>query len=243
MITILEEKTIGEMVAEDYRKAEVFKRNGIDFCCGGKKTVAEVCRQKGIDPEAISHELKALDEKDRSAGTPDMRSWPLPLLMDYIVNIHHQYIRETAPRIAEYAQKVARVHGHAWPENIEIARIFAMVQHELTSHMMKEEQVLFPYIRQIAEAEKAGQALPPAPFGKVGNPIGMMEAEHEEAGEALRQIRALSHEYTPPEGACNTYRVLYSLLEEFENDLHRHVHLENNILHPRALAMEQRLVS
>lgn len=243
MIQLMEEKTIGEMVAEDYRKAEIFKRNGIDFCCGGKKTVLEVCRQKGIDPGTIARELQALDERADVSGTPDVRSWPLPLLMDYIVQIHHQYIRETAPRIVEYARKVARVHGHAWPENIEIVRIFTMVQQELDSHMMKEEQVLFPYIRRLAEASKNGQDLPHAPFGSVANPIGMMESEHEEAGEALREIRALSHDYTPPEGACNTYRVLYSLLEEFENDLHRHVHLENNILHPRALELEAGMAS
>jgi regulator of cell morphogenesis and NO signaling len=241
MIHLLEEKTIGEMVAEDYRKAEVFKRNGIDFCCGGKKTVAEVCQQKGIDPGKLASELKALEQPSGGGDTYDINQWPLPLLIDYIVGIHHRYVRETMPRISEYAQKVARVHGHAWPENVEIANIFTALHHELHSHMMKEEEVLFPYIKRLSEASERHHPSPAAPFGTVGNPIRMMESEHEEAGEAMASIRRLSRDFHPPEAACNTYRVLYKLLEEFESDLHRHVHLENNILHPRALALEQSL--
>jgi regulator of cell morphogenesis and NO signaling len=237
----LMQKTIGELVAEDYRKAEIFKQHGIDFCCGGKKTVTEVCTQKGVDPVIIEQALHALDELTGGSGGPDVRGWGLPLLCDYIVDVHHIYVRECMPRILEYAQKVAKVHGHAWPENIEILYQFKALSHELTEHMMKEEQILFPWIKRLVQAQLDGLPLPEMPFGALQNPIDMMETEHESAGDALRTIAELSHNYTPPEGACNTYRVLYALLEEFENDLHRHVHLENNILFPKALKLERSL--
>lgn len=237
----LMQKTIGELVAEDYRKAEIFKQNGIDFCCGGKKTVAEVCTQKGVNPAVIEEALQALDELTGGSQGPDVRRWGLPLLCDYIVDVHHSYIRERMPRILEYAQKVAKVHGHAWPENIAILNHFTALSHEMNEHMAKEEQVLFPWIKHLDKARMEGNPPPEFPAGSLQFPVNMLETEHETAGDTMRIIAELSNNYTPPESACNTYRVLYALLEEFENDLHRHVHLENNILFPRALELEKSL--
>lgn len=239
IIADIQNKTIGELVAEDYRMAEVFKRNGIDFCCGGKKTLSDVCLQKGIEPALLVKALTEIHETPTVADSLPADSWPLPFLCDYIVQVHHTYTKEKLPMMLEYARKVAKVHGHAWPENIAIADHCTMLLHEMTEHMAKEEGVLFPYIKHLAEVTAQGGKAVSPPFGSVANPIAMMESEHESAGDAMKQIRALSHNYTPPEGACNTYRVLYKLLEEFEGDLHRHVHLENNILFPKAIALEQ----
>ncbi|RMH76286.1 MAG: iron-sulfur cluster repair di-iron protein, partial [Calditrichaeota bacterium] len=151
------------------------------------------------------------------------------------------YVRESIPLLREYTAKVARVHGDAHPEMVEIARCFEELAQEMEQHMMKEEQVLFPYIKQMVVAEKQGRLLPPPPFGTVQNPIRMMEMEHDRAGELMKQIRKLSRDFSPPEDACNTYRVTYHKLEEFEADLHQHVHLENNILFPGAIALEEKL--
>jgi regulator of cell morphogenesis and NO signaling len=241
MNQILENITVGEIVAKDYRAAEVFKKHGIDFCCGGKKSVADVCAQKGLNPALIDMDLSALSQDAPSQNAVAADTWPLGLLCDYIVQIHHTYTREKLPLLMEYATKVAKVHGHAWPENIEIAVLTRALQEEMTDHMRKEEEILFPYIKAIAGHNASDGRVGKPAFGTVANPIAVMESEHESAGDAIKEIRRLSHNFTPPEGACNTYRVLYKLLEEFESDLHKHVHLENNILFPRAVAMEKQI--
>ena len=234
-------RTVGDMVAEDYRTAEIFKRYGIDFCCGGKRTVADVCAAKGIDGEDLAEKLAHAAPDQNASPEPAFAEWSLPFLADYIVEVHHHYVRDRLPRLLEYARKVAKVHGHAWPENIAIADQVTAIFHEMTEHMAKEEKVLFPYIRHLWQTRELDRELAEAPFGSIENPIHVMEEEHENVGEAMRTIRLLSHDYTPPLGACNTYIVLYKLLEEFESDLHRHVHLENNILFPRAVRLEASL--
>jgi regulator of cell morphogenesis and NO signaling len=237
------ERTVAELVVEDYRAAEVFKKNGIDFCCGGKKTVAEVCRQKGMDASVLAAALSHLNEAPVAGQRLDFQSWPLPFLADYIVNVHHRYVLEKVPQIMQYASKVAQVHGHAYTETVAIAEKFELLAEELIVHLKKEEHILFPYVKFLQEAKEGKAAIATPPFGSVQNPIQVMEAEHESAGDAMREIRALSDDFTPPESACNTYRVLYKLLEEFEADLHRHVHLENNILFPRAQELEASLMN
>ncbi|MCK6692755.1 MAG: iron-sulfur cluster repair di-iron protein [Thermoanaerobaculia bacterium] len=229
--------TIGELVAADYRKAEVFRKFGLDFCCGGKKSVEQACREKGLDVHALKKELADLDNQGGEKGQ-DFDQWALDTLADYIVDTHHRYVNESTPILYELTQKVARVHGDRHPELIDIADHFDAVAQELRMHMHKEERILFPYIKAMAEAEREGRPLPRAPFGPVQNPIRMMEAEHESAGGDMAAIQTLSGNYTPPADACTSYRVLFAKLQEFEQDLHQHIHLENNILFPKAVALE-----
>ena len=161
---------------------------------------------------------------------------------EYTTETHHKYVIDALPLLDEFSTKVARVHGASNPEVIEIARLFQVVANEIRMHMDKEETILFPYIRQMAMAKHLGELLPLSPFGTIKNPINMMEAEHESAGGSMQAISELSNGYNPPEWACNTYKVLYAKLQEFENDLHQHVHLENNILFPKAIKFEEALL-
>lgn len=238
----ISQRTIGNLVAEDYRRATVFKGHGIDFCCGGGKTLEVVCKKKGLAIESILDELEVA-EKGRNGDVIQPDSWDLGFLADYIVNHHHGYVSESIPVLKEFTQKVARVHGEANPEVVSIADLFNEIALELQQHMVKEERVLFPFVKEMEEADQSAQTLVPPMFGTVQNPIRMMEHEHDRAGSIMREIRKLSNEYTPPEHACNTYRVAYAKLEEFENDLHEHIHLENNILFPKATALEKKLLS
>jgi regulator of cell morphogenesis and NO signaling len=236
-------KTIGELVVSDYRKAEVFRKFGLDFCCGGKRTVKEACEKKGINPELVEAELKAVEQTGNGNRHLDFNSWDLDFLADYIINTHHKYVRESIPMLDELSQKVARVHGDRHPELIEIEKHYREVSEELTMHMQKEEYILFPFIKKLALAKKNGET-PEAPgFGTIENPIRMMEAEHVSAGENLEAARQLSNNYTLPEDACNSYRILFAKLDEFERDLHDHVHLENNILFPKAIQLEKELLA
>ncbi len=230
--------TIGEMVVADYRKAEVFRKYGMDYCCGGKKPLEEACRKKGLDPQAVQKEL---DELDLMPSKPqqDFEHWPLDELADHIVEHHHRYVADALPMLYELTAKVARVHGERHPELVKIAQHFNAVAEELEMHMLKEERILFPYIQQMAVAQRDGAPMPTPVFGSVENPIKMMEAEHESAGGGLEEIRQLSSDYTPPLDACTSYQVLFAKLNEFEQDLHQHVHLENNLLFPKAIAMEK----
>ncbi|MCO6476250.1 MAG: iron-sulfur cluster repair di-iron protein [Phaeodactylibacter sp.] len=234
----IQTRTIGELVAEDYRAAGVFKQYGIDFCCGGKRTVAEVCSQKGVPLAELEEKLGRLEERP-AAQRLQFNEWALPFLIDYIINIHHTYVQEKLPQLLEYAQKVAKVHGHAYPETVVIAHKLESLAEELFAHLRKEELILFPYVKELWKAKEAGEAVAAPPFQTAQNPIRVMEDEHEFAGSTMAEIRQLSDNFTPPEAACNTYRVLYALLEEFEEDLHQHVHLENNILFPQAVELER----
>ena len=234
----IQTKTVGDLVAKDYRAAGVFKQYGIDFCCGGKKTVAEVCNQKGVPMAELEEKLAHLEGRPARQRL-QFNEWALPFLIDYIINIHHTYVQEKLPQLLEYARKVAKVHGHAYPETITIANKLESLAEELFAHLRKEELILFPYVKELSRAKEAGETVKAPPFQSAQNPIRVMEADHEFAGATMAEIRELSNGFTPPEGACNTYRVLYALLEEFEEDLHRHVHLENNILFPQAVELEE----
>ncbi|HAD15133.1 MAG TPA: iron-sulfur cluster repair di-iron protein [Saprospirales bacterium] len=225
------------MVVADYRKAEVFRKFGIDYCCGGKKPLADVCRQKQLDLQTVQQALDAID-KQPAAPHQNFTDLPLDMLVDHIVTRHHQYVEASLPVLDELTAKVARVHGERHPELMDIARQYLAVAQELRMHMHKEERVLFPYIRQMEQSRRTNSPRPVPVFGSVANPIHMMEAEHESAGEAMEAIRKLSNQYTPPQDACTSYRVLFAKLQEFEQDLHQHVHLENNILFPKAKSLE-----
>lgn len=232
---IEEVKTVGSIVAEDYRTAVVFKEYGIDFCCGGGRSLADTCASKGIPVAQISKELEAVQQQPAQVGGIDVSSWSLTLLSTYIEEKHHRYVRQMLPKIQEFALKVARVHGARHPETIDIWQTWEVLAADLSQHLLKEEQILFPYIREKSGSD--GDAVKP-PFGSVANPIRVMTSEHELAGTLMEKIRNLSNNFTAPEDACTTYRVLYSLLQDFESDLHQHIHLENNILFPKALELE-----
>jgi len=238
-MTTLQEKTVADVVTENIKAAHVFKKYGIDFCCGGGVSIKKVCEKGKIDLETLEAELLSLDTiQDRAT---DYNSWKLDFLTDHIINVHHAYVEESSPMMLQYAQRVNHVHCHHYAELGEIETLVKQVVTELAAHMKKEELILFPFIKKLVKTENVGGVVPAIHFGTVENPIKMMEAEHEEAGEIMRKIAALSNNYTPPESACNTYRAFYAKLDEFEQDLHQHVHLENNILFPKALNLEKKL--
>ncbi len=237
----LRNKSVGELVKLDFRAADVFSSYGIDFCCGGKISVAEACASSGCDEQKVINDLEALHHQAGSAAH-DFDSWKIDFLSDYIINTHHQYVTKTIPQILPLAQKVAEVHGAHHSEVVVIYDLFQQLANELLMHMQKEEMVLFPYIKKLVAAESAGSCNDPSCFGTIASPISVMEQEHETAGIILKQLYRLSDGYSAPEDACNTYRVLYGKLKEFEDDLHRHIHLENNILFPKAIELEQALL-
>jgi len=235
-----QQETIGEMVAKDYRKAQIFKNMGIDFCCGGKKTLDEVCATKGLDINQVKDELSSLNFQEQSLSL-SFDKWELGFLADYIINTHHQYVKENIPFISDLANKVAKVHGEAHPEVIEVARIFNKIGKDLSLHLMKEENLVFPFIKELVIEKKSGISFPSLSFDDMNTPVQILEMEHELAGEDMSTIRTLTDQYALPEDACTSYTILYKKLQEFENDLFNHVHLENNILFPKAIQLEKEL--
>ena len=230
----LKTTTIGDIVANDFRAAEVFERFGIDFCCGGGRSIDDACRSVAADPADVWRALEALPP---AAGDDnDAAHLPLERLVDHIVSIHHHYVRQAMPTIARYLAKLVEVHGARHPELTRIESHFARLSSELAQHMLKEEHVLFPYVRELAAGSGSGCA--PSPFGTVENPIRMMRREHREAADEMEAIRSLTGGYVPPADGCTTYNVCLAELRRFEEDLHRHVHLENNVLFPKAIALE-----
>ncbi|MCF8274204.1 MAG: iron-sulfur cluster repair di-iron protein [Flavobacteriaceae bacterium] len=236
----IDNKTVAEVVAENIKTAHVFKKYGIDFCCGGGVTIDKACEKKNLDYFKLKEELLNVDEAPKAYN---YNAWNLDFLIDHILNVHHAYVVETIPLILQYANRVAEVHGHHYSEVKEINKMFNEVANELTSHMKKEEMVLFPYIKSLLLHENENKPLNLPPFGTVKNPIAMMESEHEAVGDIFKEIAKLSNNYTPPEDACNTFKALYAALDEFEQDLHQHIHLENNILHPKAKELEIKLIN
>ena len=229
------DSTVGEIVAADFRTAAVFHDFGIDFCCGGRRVLRDVCRERQIDTDAVLDAVSRVCSTEEP--TPHFDEWAAEALIAFIVEKHHGYVRRTLSSLTANTQKLANAHGKRHPELPEVARLTQAVAAEMLSHMAKEECVLFPYIADIADAGREGRPIPPAPFGTIDNPIRMMEHEHESAGAAMAQIRELTSGYEVPPDGCTTYRVALQQLAEFERDLHAHVHLENNILFPRAKAL------
>jgi regulator of cell morphogenesis and NO signaling len=236
----LSDETIGQIAAKDLRKVQVFIKHGLDFCCGGNKTVRQACSEKGLDITAIEQELQQADTNFTMRPLP-YNEWSLDFLADYIVNTHHSYVRKSLPDLRVYAAKVAGKHGSIHPELPKIYELVEDISAELSAHMVKEERILFPYIKKMVNAENHAQPFHAAHFGTVQNPVSMMVMEHEMAGKKLGEIRALTNNYALPEDACGSYSFLYRMLDEFENDLHIHVHLENNILFPKAIELEKKL--
>lgn len=234
---ILEEQIIGELVAKNYKTASVFKKFKIDFCCNGNRTISEACERKNLDSSQLIYELKnTIINVEQNI---DFNSWQLDLLADYIEKTHHRYVVAKIEEIKPFLNKVVRVHGEHNPELKEIEFLFNKSAHELSQHLQKEEMILFPFIRNMVNCKIEEKPLLPTHFGSVENPIAMMKNEHQHEGERFEKIAELSNNYTPPSHACNTYKVTFALLKEFEDNLHQHIHLENNILFPKAISLEK----
>lgn len=237
----LRQRRVGDVVAEDFRRGGVFKRFGIDFCCGGGRTVEEACERRGVDVDDVERALLALGASGTAAAHPDARMWPLDFLADYITNVHHAYVRQTLPVLRQFTAKVAAVHGPERSELIEIARLVEEMASELEEHMLKEEEELFPYVRALVSGDPEPDHAAFPSSGSASAAIQRMEEEHDRAGALMQGIRELSGGFALPEGACNTYRASFALLEEFEDDLHRHVHLENHVLFPGTATLERQV--
>lgn len=233
------ERTVADCVTENIKASHVFKKYGIDFCCGGGISIQKACEKKGVDFSLLAEDLKSIGNLEESEM--DFDQLPLDELINHIVVKHHTYVEANIPLLLQYTQKVARVHGANNPELIKVEQLFQKVAGELAGHLKKEEMILFPFIKKMVQAEKDGTQIDIPHFNTVENPIKMMEDEHEFAGDIFKEIARITDNYTPPAYACNTYRALFDKLAEFEEDLHEHIHLENNILHPKALKLEKKL--
>ena len=239
-MTITTEKSVRELALENPASTRVFEKLGIDYCCGGKKSLEEACRAANLNIDQVLASLEQLNEPAEAAD--EERNWdaePLGVLIAHIQQTHHKYTREEIARLGPLFEKVCSVHGRNHPELLEVYAAFKGLAQELSTHLMKEEMILFPYIVRMEAAVARKESFGPAPFGSVQNPVSMMEHEHDSAGNALRAMKQASNGYSAPADSCVSYQTLYRALAEFENDLHRHIHLENNILFPRAVALEK----
>ncbi|SMO54647.1 iron-sulfur cluster repair di-iron protein [Gracilimonas mengyeensis] len=222
---------VGQIVAKDYRTAQILRSHGLDFCCGGGRTLEKACASKNIELEQVISELEGLQTSD--SLTENYNEWSLDFLVDYIVNNHHGFVQKALPEINFYAEKVARVHGERNPNLYDILQKVRLLSDEMLGHLQKEEEDLFPQIKELVREHKKGSVKEAL--------IEALEDEHDKAGQLMAEIEELTEGFTPPEDACASYRVLFQNLEGFQQDLHKHVHLENNILFPKALNLEQRL--
>lgn len=223
-------ETVGALVAADFRRAHIFSQYGIDFCCGGKRTLIKACDKAGISLQEVEEALQGV----KTGGFADDRlnQLLLPELINYIESTHHDYVREKGPLLIEYSQKMVRAHGEHYEEIKPFAGWVRALVEDLMPHLMKEEQILFPAIRAMAEGEQVNGC-----FGHIGNPINAMEHEHDDANQIVDRLRALTNDFTPPDHACTTWRICYHTLREFVADLEQHIHIENNILFPKAIAI------
>ena len=231
-------KTLADVAAISLAAVSALERHGLDYCCGGKQPFDEACLAKGIAPESVMQEI----ERTPGAGSleTDWQTAPLGELAKHIVATHHEYLKLELPALGNRLDKVHSVHGARDPETLNrMVEVFGSLREELEMHMHKEEVVLFPFLEEYGRAEAQGRPMPPVPFGSIANPIAMMEREHVSAGDALGEIRALTRNYHLPSYACSTVGALYEGLQALEADLHVHIHLENNILFPRAIALER----
>jgi regulator of cell morphogenesis and NO signaling len=227
-MSALIQKTLSQIVTENYQAARVFEKYGLDFCCKGKRPLADACAEKNISTEEIEQELNSAMKTEKTGN--DFNEMSLTELAEYIVRVHHTYVKLNMPQIQNYVLRVATKHGDRYPYMQEVYSLFADVQEELTQHMQKEERILFPRIKQLESFDAPVHAI-----DLLNGPISIMEEEHDRAGTVLAKIRELTNNYTAPENACTTFQLTLASLQAFELDLHQHVHLENNILFPKAL--------
>jgi regulator of cell morphogenesis and NO signaling len=234
------QRSLGELVTENTRAAAVFERFGLDYCCHGHQTLEDAAREQGVPIDQVVAALESLGAPTTGDRADEAAS--LDQLTQLIVQRHHRYVRESTPTINAWLDKLVSRHGERHPELAQARDIFRQLGAEMAAHMAKEENILFPFIDALAAAERDGHRPAASPFGTIVNPVRVMEADHAVAGDLLARLRTLTGGYEPPADACTTYRLCYSELARFEADLHRHVHLENNVLFPRALELEHTLV-
>lgn len=237
----IERKTLSEIVINDFRTAELFEKYGIDFCCNGNRLLHEALEEKQISGDKFLEELKKINTSITSENSR-YNEWDLNLLTKHIVDGHHSYVRKAIPEITAHLQKVQTAHGSKYSYIADVQNVFNQVASEMTRHMMKEERILFPLIKYLTEIQKFNEKPKTGGFGTIKNPIRQMEAEHVSAGNSMETIRNLTSNYTLPKDASTTFQVAYKELDEFEKDLHKHVHLENNILFPRSIELEELLM-
>jgi len=234
MSATLLELPVGKLVADCPARSHVFEHFGIDYCCGGKKALSDACAEKDIDPDTVLRDLIEADAKPKKTFVVDWSAANLTFICDYVVLRHHQYLAAALPRLDALCRKVRSAHSERHPELSDLAFIFSTFRHDLEIHMAREEAILFPHIKSLE-----GFGPKPAPTcGTIESPIAVMEDEHEAAGAALELMRKMTGDFTVPPEACNTWRALIDGLKELEEDMHQHVHIENNILFPRATQLE-----
>ncbi|MEX2600243.1 MAG: iron-sulfur cluster repair di-iron protein [Balneolaceae bacterium] len=225
--------SVGEIVARNYHAAGVFREAGLDFCCCGGISLKAACEKRNLDLNEMLERLEKIGKSDTS-GDENYIAWEPGHLIDHIESTHHRFVRTKTEEIGAYAAKVARVHGERHPENVEIYHRFMELSQELLQHLKSEEEIVFPLIREVWKMRMSGEKVYREVIDELENQLALMEEEHEGAGSEMAEIRKLSNTYTPPAEACATYRILYQNLAGFEQDLHKHVHLENNILFKKA---------
>lgn len=231
---------VGEVVKINYRTAEIFEKEGIDYCCGGNISIADACNNQGADSSKLLSNLQQVLDTD-DADSKYISQLAIDLLADYVVQRHHSYVSEKSVFIQQKLAKLCEVHGNHHPELFEIKELFDGAVGNLTAHMKKEELILFPYIKRMIASQKQG-SIEASALGNILDPINVMMAEHDVEGERFRKLRQLSNNYLTPDDGCGTYEVTNRALEDFEKDLHRHIHIENNILFPKALQLEAELL-
>jgi regulator of cell morphogenesis and NO signaling len=232
--------TIGELVANDYRKAEVFNKFGLNYNCDWKKSLKEACNEKGIDNKEVTTALAEVEHKAKALAL-DYNSWELDFLVEYIINVHHKYVRENVNMLYEYSDKVAGRHGNNHPEVITIAQLYKKIAENLKLHIQDEEIFLFPYIKNLVMAKREKHKMEKSNFENIASEIKLMENQHVIVSEFMSEIRQISNGFTAPKDACSSFKVLYSKLDEFEKNLQQHYHLENNILFPKVIKLEKEL--
>ncbi|MCO5249337.1 MAG: iron-sulfur cluster repair di-iron protein [Chitinophagales bacterium] len=236
-----QKETVGSIVAQNYNTAEVFRKYDIDFCCHGNKSLKEASESVGVSEDELRKALETAANNKSALPSEDYNNWEIGFLADYILNTHHRYVRNNAEPIIGLAEKVANVHGGRHPELKELAQITKMMLDDFLIHVGKEESVLFPAIKQMLQMKNNGQKSTVG--GGFANAIETMEAEHDETAEALRSMREITKDYLLPADACNSYTYLFEKLKEFEEDTFRHVHLENNILFPKSIVLENEILA
>ena len=231
-------KTVREYALETPKSMRVFEKLGIDFCCGGNRPLEEACAKANVSVDEVLAQIEHAAAEPAQPEERELQAGSLAELTSHICKTHHVFVRTEIPQIEALLAKVCNKHGANHPELSHVRAVFHGLGQELMTHLMKEEAILFPFIERMEESVLQHEPVLPPPFGTVANPVRAMEHEHDNAGAALKALRETTRDYTPPDDACTSYRALYSQLEAFEKDLHQHIHLENNVLFPRALAME-----
>jgi len=235
--------TVSELVRTDYRAADVFRKWGINYCCGGNLPLEEACRIKGVDPEAVASDLRQARQNRSLSPAIDYYSWPVPFLIDYLLNIHHAYVRDAGQPLATQLTGFVQGHLKKFPDLAEVDEAFQNLLALQLEHQQEEEERIFPYLRQVASAHTNKESYGKLFVRTLGKSLAQVNGDHQRIASALQQLRKLTGNYRYPEKACTNYQVLFHKLREFDEDLVQHKHLENNVLFPRVREMEAALLS